>query len=286
MHGLLEGRERSEESLRKAAKALTLARALEGEETLASLALAGAREIPVEIERQKVWGIPTPEVSGPRLLRASRCARSVPLGLQPRRRGGRPRPRGGARDPAQHLLAGDPPAAARRGDPEDVPPDQRPGAVPDPAPRRRGVADRAGPGGAGAGGPLPAQAFQGERRRRSVMTEPTAVHIRQVLFASDFSPHSDHAFDAALALARHFGARLHLLHVVHHTHGEQAARAHLEAFAGSGRRRWSGASPSRQACRLADREACRAGEGRPDRDGDPRQDGARPCRLGAAWPRR
>ncbi len=70
MHGLLAGRERLEASLRKATKALTLARALEGEEVLVSLALAGAREIPVEIERQKVWGIPTPEVTGPRLLRS------------------------------------------------------------------------------------------------------------------------------------------------------------------------------------------------------------------------
>jgi nucleotide-binding universal stress UspA family protein len=58
-----------------------------------------------------------------------------------------------------------------------------------------------------------------------------AVHIRQILFASDFSPHADHAFDAALALARHFGARLHLLHVVHHSREEEAAHAHLEAFA-------------------------------------------------------
>jgi universal stress protein A len=63
------------------------------------------------------------------------------------------------------------------------------------------------------------------------MTEPMAVHIRQILFASDFSPHADHAFDAALALAQHFGARLHLLHVVHHPQEQEAARAHLEAFA-------------------------------------------------------
>jgi V/A-type H+/Na+-transporting ATPase subunit D len=76
MHGLIAGRERLEESLRIASKALTLARALEGEETLVSLALAGAREIPLEIERQKVWGIPTPEVIGPRLLR-SRDARGA-----------------------------------------------------------------------------------------------------------------------------------------------------------------------------------------------------------------
>jgi V/A-type H+-transporting ATPase subunit D len=76
MHGLVAERERLEESLRIASKALTLARALEGEETLVSLAMAGAREIPVEIERRKVWGIPTPEVTGPRLLR-SRDARGA-----------------------------------------------------------------------------------------------------------------------------------------------------------------------------------------------------------------
>jgi universal stress protein A len=63
------------------------------------------------------------------------------------------------------------------------------------------------------------------------MTAPTAVHIREILFASDFSPHSDHAFDAALTLAQHFGARLHLLHVVHHPQEQEAARARLNALA-------------------------------------------------------
>lgn len=70
MRGLVAERERLEASLRVASRALTLARALEGEEALASLALAAAREIPVEIERRKVWGVPTPEVRGPRLLRS------------------------------------------------------------------------------------------------------------------------------------------------------------------------------------------------------------------------
>jgi V/A-type H+-transporting ATPase subunit D len=79
-HGLLEGRERLESSLRKATRALTLARALDGEETLLSLAVAGAREIPVEIERRRIWGIPTPEVSGPRLLRASDARGASPQG--------------------------------------------------------------------------------------------------------------------------------------------------------------------------------------------------------------
>jgi universal stress protein A len=63
------------------------------------------------------------------------------------------------------------------------------------------------------------------------MTEATAVHVRQILFAADFSPCSGHAFYAALALAQHFEARLRLLHVVHHSRDEAAARAHLEAFA-------------------------------------------------------
>jgi V/A-type H+-transporting ATPase subunit D len=81
MQGLIAGREKLEDSLRRAAKAVTLARAIDGEEVLASLALAGAREIPVEIERQKVWGIPTPEVSGPRLLRAPDARGASPTGF-------------------------------------------------------------------------------------------------------------------------------------------------------------------------------------------------------------
>lgn len=81
MHGLIAGRERLEESLRRATRALTLARALEGEEALVSLALVGAREIPVEIERKKVWGIPTPEVTGPRLLRSPDARGASPQGF-------------------------------------------------------------------------------------------------------------------------------------------------------------------------------------------------------------
>lgn len=63
------------------------------------------------------------------------------------------------------------------------------------------------------------------------MIAPTAVNIREILFATDFSPHSDHAFRAALALAEHFGAKLHLLHVVPHPREQEAALARLNAFA-------------------------------------------------------
>ena len=63
------------------------------------------------------------------------------------------------------------------------------------------------------------------------MTVPKAFRIHQILVAADFTPYSDHALDAALALAEHFGARLHLLHVVHHAHEQDPARARLDAFA-------------------------------------------------------
>ena len=61
------------------------------------------------------------------------------------------------------------------------------------------------------------------------MTVPLVVHIREILFATDFSAQSEHAFLAALSLAQHFGARLHLLHVVHRPQEEAGARARLEA---------------------------------------------------------
>jgi universal stress protein A len=63
------------------------------------------------------------------------------------------------------------------------------------------------------------------------MTAPTPVHIRQIVVATDFSPHSEHAFEAALALAAHFGARLHVLHVAPHEREREAAIARLEALA-------------------------------------------------------
>jgi nucleotide-binding universal stress UspA family protein len=62
------------------------------------------------------------------------------------------------------------------------------------------------------------------------MTAPS-LRLREILFATDFSPAADHAFGAALALAQHFEARVHLLHVVHHPREEDSARARLEAFA-------------------------------------------------------
>jgi V/A-type H+-transporting ATPase subunit D len=71
MRDVLEGRARLDEALREAVKALALARALDGEEALASLALAAPREIPLQVSVRRVWGVPTPSVSSPPLVRAA-----------------------------------------------------------------------------------------------------------------------------------------------------------------------------------------------------------------------
>jgi V/A-type H+-transporting ATPase subunit D len=67
---VLGGRERLDRCLREASRELTLARAIEGGEVLESLALAARREIPVDIVRQRVWGIATYAVKSPKLVRS------------------------------------------------------------------------------------------------------------------------------------------------------------------------------------------------------------------------
>jgi V/A-type H+-transporting ATPase subunit D len=69
MRDVLEGRARLDEVLREAVKALALARALDGEEALASVALAAHREVPLHVTVRRVWGVPTPSVSSPPLVR-------------------------------------------------------------------------------------------------------------------------------------------------------------------------------------------------------------------------
>jgi universal stress protein A len=61
------------------------------------------------------------------------------------------------------------------------------------------------------------------------MTEPTLV--RNILFATDFSRASRLAGESAAAFARHFGARLHVLHVVPPVTDPTPAPAALRAVA-------------------------------------------------------
>lgn len=68
---VLEGRARLDGALREAVRALALARALEGEEALASLASVAGRDVPLRIAVRRVWGVPTPSISAPDLVRAA-----------------------------------------------------------------------------------------------------------------------------------------------------------------------------------------------------------------------
>jgi V/A-type H+-transporting ATPase subunit D len=78
---VVAGRERLEAALREGVRALALARGLDGEGALASLALAAGRDIPLAIELRKVWGIPVPEISAPRLVRTLDARGVSPVGV-------------------------------------------------------------------------------------------------------------------------------------------------------------------------------------------------------------
>lgn len=69
MRQVLEGRQTLDEDLRRAVEALELARALDGEPRLDSLAWTAGRVVPVEVSVRRVWGVPTPTVSAPALVR-------------------------------------------------------------------------------------------------------------------------------------------------------------------------------------------------------------------------
>ena len=62
------------------------------------------------------------------------------------------------------------------------------------------------------------------------MIAPRTIAVQEILLATDFSPHSHHAFLTALALAEHFGARLHALHVVEDSSEQKAGLAKLKVF--------------------------------------------------------
>jgi V/A-type H+-transporting ATPase subunit D len=71
MREVLEGRAKLDEVLRAAVKALGLAEALDGQDALESLAPAAARDVPVQVTVRRVWGVPTPIVAAPPLVRAA-----------------------------------------------------------------------------------------------------------------------------------------------------------------------------------------------------------------------
>src|SRR5262245_40594922 len=62
------------------------------------------------------------------------------------------------------------------------------------------------------------------------MTTHRKISVREILAATDFSSSSSKAFEAGLALAQQFNARLHVLHVVPNASEVEAAKTRLESF--------------------------------------------------------
>jgi nucleotide-binding universal stress UspA family protein len=62
------------------------------------------------------------------------------------------------------------------------------------------------------------------------MIPHAAFEVRQILAATDFSALSDKALEAALALAQHFGAQLHVLHVAGDALEQQTTQVKLESL--------------------------------------------------------
>jgi V/A-type H+-transporting ATPase subunit D len=71
MREVLDGREKLDEVLREAVKALAFSKALDGQETLESLAQPAGRDVALRVSARRVWGVPTPIVKAPPLVRAA-----------------------------------------------------------------------------------------------------------------------------------------------------------------------------------------------------------------------
>jgi len=83
MREVLEGRAKLDETLRDAVKALALAKALDGQGALESVADVAARDVPVHVEVRRVWGVPTPSVGAPPLVRLADARGSSPTSWGP-----------------------------------------------------------------------------------------------------------------------------------------------------------------------------------------------------------
>jgi len=62
------------------------------------------------------------------------------------------------------------------------------------------------------------------------VTTRRTLSMREILVATDFSSPSSKAFEAGFDLAQHFGARLHVLHVVPDGSEVKTAKTELESF--------------------------------------------------------
>lgn len=80
---VLDARARLDGALHGAAKALTVARALEGDAALGSLAATARREIAVGVSVRRVWGVATASVTAPALARSGDARGASPASWSP-----------------------------------------------------------------------------------------------------------------------------------------------------------------------------------------------------------
>jgi V/A-type H+-transporting ATPase subunit D len=80
---VLDARERLDRALHDAVKDLAVARALDGDPALASLAVAARREISVGVAVRRVWGVATATVTAPALVRGGDARGSAPTSWSP-----------------------------------------------------------------------------------------------------------------------------------------------------------------------------------------------------------
>jgi V/A-type H+-transporting ATPase subunit D len=80
---VLDAREGLDRALHDAVKSLAVARALDGDPALGSLAATARREIPVAVAVRRVWGVATATVAAPALVRAGDGRGSSPASWSP-----------------------------------------------------------------------------------------------------------------------------------------------------------------------------------------------------------
>ncbi len=84
MTPMVSFREKISDSSKEAFLSLIMAKAVDGVEALRSVAMAARREIQLDVEMKKVWGVDVPEVKGRNILRGSMSRGYSPTGVSSR----------------------------------------------------------------------------------------------------------------------------------------------------------------------------------------------------------
>lgn len=84
MHPMVSFRERISDSSKDAFMSLVMAKAVDGVEALRSVAMAAHRDIDLDVQLKKLWGVDVPEVKGRNILRGPLSRGYSPTGVSSR----------------------------------------------------------------------------------------------------------------------------------------------------------------------------------------------------------